>query len=101
LRADFGDQLQVTQAAGPMNRTFSVERRESGEVNRFEDSYVLYVDAFYPRIFDISWLAGNPQTALDHPNSVVLTEDIAAKCFGHEAQKNYSAILGKSIVLNN
>lgn len=101
LRADFGNQLQVTQAAGPMTRTFSVEGRDGGEVNRFEDNYVLYVDSLYPRIFDIAWLAGNPQTALDHPNSVVLTEDIAAKCFGQDIHKNYSAILGKSIMLNN
>lgn len=101
LRADFGSQLQVTQTAGPMTRTFTVEGRDGDEVNRFEDNYVLYVDPFYLRIFDITWLAGNPQTAIDHPNSVVLTEDIAAKYFGQDTKKNYSVILGKSIMLNN
>ena len=100
LRTDFSG-LKVTQAAGPMTRTFSVEGREGGEVNRFEDAYVLYVDPYYPDIFNISWLAGNPQTALDLTNAVVLTEDLAAKCFGPEVQDNYAAILGKSILLNN
>lgn len=100
LRSDFGNIMQVTQAAGPMTRTFSVEGKEGGEVNRFEDTRVLYVDPLYPEIFNITWLAGNPQTALTLTNSIVLTQGLAEKCFGHNID-DYSTVLGKSILLNN
>lgn len=98
LRDDFGNQIKVTQAAGPMTRTFSVQGKEAGEINRFEDDYALYVDPSYPGIFNITWLAGNANTALGQPNSIVLTEDLARKCFG---TSDYNAMLGKSILLNN
>ncbi|MEJ0030151.1 MAG: hypothetical protein WDO15_07165 [Bacteroidota bacterium] len=71
LRNDFGDFAHVTQAAGPHNRFFATDRG-NGEVVRFEERYVLFVDTAYTHVFDIQWLAGNPNEAFKLKNSVVL-----------------------------
>jgi len=98
LRNDFKEIPLVTQAAGPLHRLFKIED-EHGNVARYED-HALMVDPFYLQVFDFTWLAGNPETALSQPNSVVLTESIALKYFGtamHEKQ----SVLGKHILLEN
>lgn len=99
LRNDFGDFASVTQAAGPMNRFFAVDRG-NGEVVRFQEPYVLYVDTAYARVFDFQWLAGNPREAFALKNSIVLTEKTAKKSFGKIELKDYASILGKTILLN-
>jgi len=49
----------------------------------------------YFRIMTYDWLAGNEQTALDHPFSVVLTESRARKYFGTGPLNN---LIGREIV---
>ena len=78
LRNDFKEIPLVTQAAGPLHRLFKIED-EHGNVARYEEEHVLMVDPFYPQVFDFTWLAGNPKTALTQPNSAVLTESVALK----------------------
>ena len=63
IRNDFSNVSMVTQASGPVPRMFRVEDK-SGNVFRFEEEYVLFVDPFYPKVFDFKWLQGNPETAL-------------------------------------
>jgi putative ABC transport system permease protein len=94
LRNDFSEFELVTQTAGPVNRFFSFENAD----NRFESNYVLFVDPYYPKVFDLNWVLGDPHTALQHTNSIIITEQIARKCFGDQA--NDSSILGKTIMLN-
>lgn len=97
LRDDFPDFEYVTQTAGPMKRLFSYQR-ENGKKVLFEEQHVLFADQYYPQTFDFDWLAGNPKTALNEPNAVIITEKIAEKCFGtgYEA----SAAIGKILLLN-
>jgi len=99
LRNDFGDFAHVTQAAGPMNRFFAADRG-NGEVVRFQERNVLYVDTAYTHVFDFEWLAGNPKEALRLKNSAVLTELTAEKAFGITDPQGYASILGKTILLN-
>lgn len=99
LRNDFADFAHVTQSAGPMKRFFAVNRGNN-DVVRFEEPYVLYVDTAYARVFDFNWLAGNPREALTLKNSVVLTETIAEKSFGTVVNKDYSSVLGETILLD-
>jgi len=94
LRNDFSEFELVTQTAGPVNRFFSFENDD----NRFESNYVLFVDPYYSKVFNLNWVLGDPHTALQHTNSIIITEQIAIKCFGDQA--NNSAILGKTILLN-
>lgn len=99
LRNDFSDFAHVTQSAGPMNRFFAVDRG-NGEIVRFQEKYVLYVDTAYTRVFDFEWLAGNPREALTLMNSAILTEVTAEKAFGITNPEGYASILGKTIMLN-
>ena len=98
LRDDFPDFEQVTQTAGPMNRLFSYTRANGKRV-LFEEQYVLFVDSFYPKTFDFEWLAGNPNSALDEVDAVIITEKIAEKCFGKGFDP--SDAIGEILMLNN
>ncbi len=59
-----------------------------------EKDFAFADDQFF-RIFDFTWLQGNPEPALKEPNAVVLTESMANKCFGK------TDVLGKTIRLDN
>jgi ABC-type antimicrobial peptide transport system permease subunit len=98
LRNDFSEFSHVTQTAGPMSQSFSVDK--NGEVNRFEVKHVLYTDVFYPTVFDLNWIAGNATTAFKNPNTIILTQSLAKKIFGSEVE-DPRAILGKTIQFEN
>ncbi|MEO1262647.1 MAG: FtsX-like permease family protein [Bacteroidota bacterium] len=102
LRSDFPG-VRTTQTAGPFDRIISYENK-LGEVVRFEESHILFVDANFLDFFDFQhhfedgiWLAGNPEKAFDNPSSIVLTEKRAKRYFG----KIDDNILGKTMLLNN
>lgn len=97
LRNDFPDFVDVTQTAGPMKRLFMLETE--GQDVRFEEEHVLFVDHKYPQVFDFEWLAGEKTTALVEPNAVVISEQIAKKCFGEYADP--SSAIGRTLLLNN
>jgi putative ABC transport system permease protein len=65
-----------------------------GEKQFYEDN-VLYADSGFFGIFDYDFIFGDPIQALGHPNSLVLTESMAKKCFGEENP------LGRSIEWDN
>ena len=94
LREDFQNVELVTQAAGPFDRVFSVED-ETGKIHLYESDFVLFVDPFYPEVFDLEWIHGDPTTALNELNSAVLTERVAKRYFGESSEA-----IGKSIMLN-
>jgi putative ABC transport system permease protein len=54
----------------------------SFEDKQFREERFLWVDSTIFEIFTIPFVEGNPQTALKHPNSVVITPAIAKKYFG-------------------
>ncbi len=56
---------------------------------------VIFADSSFFDLFSFPFLAGNPEVALSHPNSLVLTGSMAKKYFGDENP------LGKSIKFNN
>lgn len=49
---------------------------------RYNEKGFAFADAAFLQIFDNTWLAGDPRTALSDPNEVVLTASIARKYFG-------------------
>src|SRR5581483_1363714 len=61
----------------------------------FNEKKFLYVDASFFTIFSFPLLQGNPATALQEPNSVVITASMARKYFGTEKA------LGKVLRVNN
>ncbi|MBN1272931.1 MAG: ABC transporter permease [Candidatus Aminicenantes bacterium] len=52
---------------------------------RFFEKRVWFADNEIFQLFSIPFIRGNPQTALIHPNTVVITEEMAEKYFGEEA----------------
>jgi putative ABC transport system permease protein len=51
---------------------------------KFAESGIVGADSSIFKIFTIPFLAGNPETALTQPNSIVVTKEIAHKYFGDE-----------------
>ncbi len=55
---------------------------QGGNVNAFHEDNVLIVDSTFFRSFTYQPVEGNLTTALDDPNSIVITRSIAKKYFG-------------------
>jgi len=51
---------------------------------RFSEQKGYYADASFLRMFDVTLLKGNPATALDGPDKLLLSETMARKYFGNE-----------------
>lgn len=54
----------------------------SASLNSFEE--IRPADPAIIDIFSFPFISGNPETALSDPNSIIITEDIAAKFFPHQ-----------------
>ncbi len=64
------------------------------ENKKFDERGIFYVDPDFFKIFSHEFIDGDPETALDAPGSIVLTEDTAQKIFINENP------LGKTVNLN-
>jgi ABC-type antimicrobial peptide transport system permease subunit len=98
IRSDFPEIPFVTQANGPVSGIFTVEN-DQGQIARFEEPYVLFVDTWYTMVFDFNWIQGNPEAALQNPNAIVLTQSVAKKFFTANEIRN--SLMGKQIIFNN
>jgi len=67
------------------------------KVDKFlvESEATRFVEPDFLELFDFQFIAGNPKTALDHPNSIILTQKLAHQLFGKED------VLGATIQVNN
>lgn len=79
LKNDYGDEVEQYVRFMPNGRT----RFEKDLVNYFEEN-VYFVDSTVFQVFDFEFVAGNKETALDAPNTMVLNETIANKIFKGE-----------------
>ena len=50
--------------------------------NKFQEDHFMYADSSFFKIFSFEFIAGNPETALDNPRSLVLPQSTARKLFG-------------------
>jgi putative ABC transport system permease protein len=57
--------------------------------------HISYVDSNFFSVFSFPLLSGNPKTALLDPHSIVISEEIARKQFGH------TDVLGKTMLIKN
>lgn len=62
---------------------------------KFAEKKGYYADPATLRMFNINMRSGNPESALDGPDKLVLSEKMARKYFGN------TDVLGKSLVLND
>ncbi|WP_338876453.1 permease prefix domain 2-containing transporter [Spirosoma sp. SC4-14] len=56
----------------------------NGVTKQFEEKSGFFADSTVVDVFDLSFVKGDPQTALKHQDAIVLTEAMAAKYFGNE-----------------
>ncbi len=78
LKADFSEVIEKVQFSGRSDVLLEYNERSFQEGNTF------YVDETVFKVFSWPLLAGNPETALEAPYSIVLTESAAKKYFGKE-----------------
>lgn len=61
--------------------------------NTYYEDHVFYADSSFLKIFDFELISGNRNTALNQPNQVVITENLATKYFGNEDPINKILLL--------
>ncbi len=90
LKQNFPEIQQTTR----LSRLFSEDKTllqyttKNGETKSFYETKGLMADSTYFRMFTYNFVEGNPVTALDNPNTIVLNEEIAKKIFGNEPALN-------------
>jgi putative ABC transport system permease protein len=89
LRKDFPE---VESASRFWNRNGSIFKR--GEES-FKEPATVYADSSVFRIFDVSFVSGDPRTALTEPNTMVISRKAAEKYFPNENA------LGQTLLTND
>ncbi len=83
LRTDFPQLEKVAMVNFAFGFTIDVPNPKSGKPDRYlQNDGIALVDPAFFDIFDYNWLAGNPKTTLNEPNTIVLTERWAKRFFG-------------------
>ncbi|GAB4010004.1 ABC transporter permease [Spirosoma migulaei] len=85
LRNDFLNlKHDVTMVNRITNVVVTVGEKSGVPAKKFQegDGVVAFVEPEYFRLFDFGWKNGSPQTSLNNPNTVVLSEQMAQKYFG-------------------
>ena len=60
----------------------------------FEEPRILFVDTSFFKIFSFKIIEGNPTTALDAPDKIVITKSMAKKYFGNEVATGKTLVIG-------
>ena len=76
MRVDFPELEEVSQVLYNNEAMIKIKNQ------RFKEKDFVFADEHLPKIFDFQWVAGDPRTALNEPNAIVLTESIAKKYYG-------------------
>lgn len=96
LASEYPEILEYTRLyeLSYMNCSFKYQRQDGQQVKFYEDHVVL-VDPCFFSMFTFPFVQGNPMTALEKPDSIVLREETAKKYFG------YDNPLGQKLTFNN
>lgn len=99
IKADMmGQKMDAPVSPSPMANTLRTEFTDVETATRFQNVrqeilvrheqnkiYIqkgVYADSLFFSVFDYEFVHGNPETALNEPNAMVLTEESATKLFG-------------------
>ena len=77
LKADFPE---IEQVARFRNRGGNQVRKGTQDI---QEDRMVYADSTIFDVFTLPMIKGNPKNALAEPHSIVITEDMAKKYFGH------------------
>ncbi|MDO8367799.1 MAG: ABC transporter permease [Saprospiraceae bacterium] len=78
--------LVPNPTGGPALKKFSIA----------QEKISFFVEPEFFQVFDFQWLTGDKNTALKEPNTLVLTQTMAEKCFG-----KWENALGQTLIIEN
>jgi len=85
LKSDFPEVEEVTRLIKFPNMDKVLMRYDHNNTTKqFFETNGYYIDSTFFKIFTYEFSSGNIQTALDEPNSIIISELIASKLFGNE-----------------
>lgn len=83
LKNDFPRQVEeVVRLFNFQSPTLAMANKQADKA--FNESKIFFADSSFLKVFDYKLLEGNRATALDEPNSVLITPTMARKYFGQE-----------------
>ena len=90
MKQSFPEIKQTTRLAAlySEDKTLLQYKENSGDIKSFYETKGYLADSTFFRMFTYHFIEGNPATALDNPNTIVLNEEIAKKIFGKQAALN-------------
>lgn len=98
LRNEYPELDGVIQIIGPLDALVAIDPGSSNERVFEEPNKLFCADSVFLKHFDYEFIVGNPRTALDSRNALVLSEKMVKKYYpdfvGREA-----ALLGKEVAL--
>ena len=87
---------QIKEVASIYRNGGQVTIEDGGQFKKLNEDNFFYVEPQFFKMFDFGWIAGSPQTSLNNPNSVALTQATAEKYFG-----DWKTAIGKTIKYEN
>ena len=95
LKIDFPEVEQSTRIMKfPEVDKMLLKSELNGELKQFYETKGYYADSTFFDMFDFEFVAGNPETALNAPNSLVLSASLARKFFGDSDPVNQPLTIG-------
>ena len=90
MQQEFPEILETTRLLGTFaeDKTLLQYTEPGGELKSFYESRGFLADSTFFKLFTYDFVEGKPATALLHPNTVVLSEEIARKMFGNQPALN-------------
>jgi len=92
IRNDISGIESVAVVDGNFSTPVIMTQNQSGQPVKFKVEDAAFVNQEYFDLMSYTWLKGDPKTALEKPNSVVLTQSLAEKLFS-----SLSSAIGQTI----
>jgi len=95
LKADMPEVEQATRLLKfPTLDKMLLKYQHGNESKQFYETNGYYVDSTFFQVFTYNFKYGNVNTALNVPNSIILSEEVAGKLFGNENPVGKSVNIG-------
>lgn len=94
LRSELSQLKNAAAIYGDNNVQVNIKAADGSVLKKFKEKYVFTAEPRFFKMFDFGLAEGNLNTALQEPNTGLLTKDIATKYFG-----DWKSAIGKTIYL--
>lgn len=99
FRTDYPDFATVARVMYSGDGQVSI-KDATGQWQHFEEEGMAFAEQEVFTLFDLKWLAGNPEKALTAPKMVVISASLAKKYFG-VSDTGFSQVLEKELKIDN